>query len=738
MGLRPFVFRVATELGLGGWVRNASAGVELEVEGHATATELFRRRLIEDLPPAAQIESITDEEIPPLNETHFRILASDPTLEATMAVCPDVATCHECLDEVLDPEDRRYRYPFTSCAHCGPRYSISRRMPFERGNTTMAPFEMCEECRAEYEDPSSRRFRAESNACPRCGPCHWIEPSPPPATTPGDVIHDIAILLLNHRIVAIKGTGGFHLACVAKDESVVQRLRRRKERDMRLLAVMVPNLEAADRLAVLTDEARRQLQSPAAPIVLAPKRYPEGLAPSVAPDTLEYGLMLPHTAFQHLLMDAVRTPLVMTCSHLSGEAIITDNDEARQRLSGIADHLVLHDREIHLGCDDSALRVDESILVPVRRARGYAPAPIALQRDVPPILALGGLMGVTVGVSRERSAFLSQDLGDVDGVTSATQYRRAIDHLRELLGVEPSYVAYDLHPASIGYRIRDEFGAAAIAVQHHHAHVASVLAEHGLTGPVVGLGLDGAGFAPDGSVWGGEFLITEAGDFRRETSVPPFRLPGGEGALRHPWRAAAGILWDLVDPGAARAFAQASAPSKDAADVVLSTLATDVECVPTTSLGRVYDCVAAILGLSRTTHYQAQAALRLEKTAGPPRAVEEGRELDLEAPPAEYFRALLQALLQGVEAGRPVPALAAWAQQTLARWVSLTTLRIARKNDLDTVAASGGCLVNPWLKSELRRRCAEGGLRLYTNRQVPAGDGGLALGQILVAAARAA
>jgi hydrogenase maturation protein HypF len=501
---------------------------------------------------------------------------------------------------------------------------------------------------------------------------------------------------------------------------------------------MVPTLEAAERLVSLTDEARRQLQSPAAPVVLAPKRYPEGLAAAVAPDTMEYGLMLPHTPFHHLLMDAARTPVVMTCANLAGEAIITDNDEARQQLSDIADHLVLHDREIHLGCDDSVLRVDESIMVPVRRARGFASAPIALKRDVPPILALGSLMRVTVGVSRERSAFLSHDLGDVDSVSTVTQYRRAIDHLRELLRVQPEYVAYDPHPSSIGFRIKEEFGAQEIPVQHHHAHVASVLAEHGLTGPVVGLGLDGAGYGPDGSIWGGEFLVADAADYQRAASAPRFRLPGGDGAVRHPWRAATGILWDLVGPDTASAFAKAVAPSKDAADVVLSTLATDVECVPTTSLGRIYDCVAAILRLCRTSQYPAQPAMLLEQAAGPPRDLEPGPGPDPGLPPGEYFRIVLQTLIDGMSQNQSVPTLAAWSQHSLARWVAATALGIARENDLDVVTASGGCLVNPWLKSELRRHCKDGGLKLYTNRQVPAGDGGLALGQILVAAARAA
>jgi hydrogenase maturation protein HypF len=736
VGMRPFVLRLATELGLGGWVRNAGHGVAVEVEGHAGAIDLFKRRLTEELPSGARVESISDVEVDLLRETDFRILPTEPGIEATVGFCPDVATCHDCLQEVLDPQNRRYRYPFTNCAHCGPRYSITRRLPFERANTTMAPFEMCEECRTEYEDPASRRFRTQSNACPRCGPCYWIEPAPPAARTPGDVIHDISILLLDQRILAIKGTGGFHLVCVAKDDAVVQRLRRRKEREMRPLPVMVPSLEAAERLVFLTDEARRQLQSPAAPIVLAPKRYPEGLAPSVAPDTMEYGLMLPHTPFHHLLMDAVRTPVVMTTANLSGEPILIDNDDARQRLSEMADHLVLHDREIHLGCDDSVLRVDEAVVVSIRRSRGYAPAPVALQRNVPPILALGGLMRVTVAVSRERSAFLSQDLGDVDNVNAADDYRRAVAHMQELLRVKPDLAAYDLHPLSIGYQIRAEMAADNIGVQHHHAHVASVLAEHALTGPVVGVALDGAGYGPDGTIWGGEFLLADAKSYRRVAHAPRFRLPGGDGALRHPWRAATGILWDLVDPVVAEMWAHAIAPSKDAADVVLSTLATDVECVPTTSLGRIYDCVAAILGLCRTSQYQAQAALLLEQAAGPPTTGDDGTQTpDPDTLPATFFGQVLRTLLEGTSAGRPVRELAAWAQRALARWVAFNTLRLAREHGVDAVAASGGCLVNPWLKSELRRQCAKGGLTLYTNRQVPAGDGGLALGQILVAAA---
>jgi hydrogenase maturation protein HypF len=740
-GFRPFTYRLATELGLGGWVRCADAGVLIEVEGAPSAVEAFQQRLHSELPPRIHVESVTEQEQTPHPTLEpFRIEPGGDGDEISVPITPDLATCPECLQEIFEPRNRRFRYPFTTCAHCGPRFTIALDAPYDRSRTTMAPFQMCAHCRAETEDPSSRRYRCATNACPECGPAYWIEPSPPPLA-PGDVIDDVAQLLRDGQILAIKGIGGFHLVCLAEDEDAVARLRRRKHREAKPMAVMVGSPSAVERIVELTLAGRALLLDRSAPIVVARKRPPESLAPSVAPDSAEYGVMLPYTPFYHLLMATIGEPLVVTSANVGGEAILTDNEDARAQLAQLADTLVLHDRRIHMSCDDSVVLLESEGPVPVRRSRGSAPSPVVLRRPLPPTLALGGALKAAVGVAKGRGVYLSQHLGDLASASAVGNFHRTVEHMLRSWSVEPELVAHDLHPHSHGYAVREQFGGHAVGVQHHHAHMAGVMAEHGLSGPVVGVCLDGGGYGVDGSVWGGEFLVGDAATFTRAASLPAFRIPATE-RVPHPWRSALGLLWDLLGDDAAQQWAQRSVRDLKEANAALAVLRTDGGCVPTTSLGRVYDAVAAILGICSEARFDAQAAMRLEREAGPPRPLDEPRLPDPQLPGLEYLRAVLEQLLaccrEPLDPGRSRAACAAWAQAALARWTAATAVQVARAHRLDTVVASGGCLVNTWLRAELRRQTRGGGLTLCLNRLVPAGDGGLALGQLYVAAAKAA
>lgn len=735
VGFLPFTYRLAAELGLSGWVRNVNPGVLILVEGEPRTLDTFERRLTSELPAVARIDGLQADDRPargPLGS--FRVRRSRAWSEPAVPVAPDLATCPECAREIADPRDRRYRYPFTSCNVCGPRYTVVTQLPYERTGTTLSPFQPCARCQSECDDPQSRRFHSQTISCPECGPAFWIEPSPPPSPA-HDVVAEVAELLLGGSIVAIKGLGGFHLTCLADDEQAVSVLRRRKRREGKPLPVMVADLDAAERLVHLTPTGRALLLDRAAPILLARKRVTSALAPSVAPDSPDCGLMLPHTPFHHLLLADVRRPLVMTSANLGGDAIVSCNEEARRRLSGLADYLVLHDRHIHVACDDSVTRLEAEGPVPVRRSRGYAPSPIVLKRDLPPILALGGLAKATVAVTCGRNVFVSQHLGDLRTGSAAEAFHHTVEHLLRLWDLRPELVAHDLDPSSLGSMVAHQFGGRAIGVQHHHAHMASVMAEHGVVEPVLGVCLDGSGFRSDDESWGGEFLLGDAVGFQRVASVPRFRLPGGEAGARYAWRTAVGLLWDLLGPEAAREWTGRVRSSQAERDAVLSMLESGVACTGTTSLGRMLDGFAAIVGLCDHSPVQVQAALRLERAAGAPRAIDTPSLPDPRQGGTEVVRAVLRRLLSDGRDPANAAALAAWTQAAISRWVALTATELAACHGIGQIVASGGCLFNPWLRSALRDAARAQRLTLLLNRFVPPGDGGLTLGQVYVASA---
>ena len=842
VGFRPFVYGLATGLGLRGWVRNTSSGVEIALEGPAEALAQFRRDLEAQAPPRARIESVVVEAAP-LNGYHsFAIVESRPEEGAYQLVSPDIAICDDCRRELFNPHDRRYRYPFINCTNCGPRFTIIQDIPYDRPSTTMAAFQMCAQCRAEYEDPRNRRFHAQPNACPVCGPhVALMTPEGQVLAEREEAIQAARQALAKGDILAIKGLGGFHLACDATSEAAVAELRRRKARPHKPLAVMVFDLEAARRLAEVSDEEARLLESPERPIVLLRSRAlslcdgqagfgleppspsqgegrgegempharppaglgetraihreprhdgqspltlplsPRGergevrLAPSVAPGTGTVGVMLPYTPLHYLLLEPAPgfpPALVMTSGNLSEEPIAMGNDEALDRLGGIADLFLVHNRDIYARYDDSVWFVPEGGPQPVRRARGYAPFPIRLPFRAPQVLACGPELKATFCFTRDEYAFLSPHIGDLENLETLEHYERSIEHYRRLFRLEPHTVAYDPHPGYLATKMAlerwgDEAGVRLLGVQHHHAHVASCLVDNGHTGPAIGVALDGTGYGTDGTIWGGEVLVADLQSFRRAGHLAPFPLPGGEAAIRRPYRAALGLLLAAgIDPAAWPGLAQV--PPKEA-ELVRQQVAQRLNAPLTTSAGRLFDAVAALIGVRGVVTYEAQAAMELEALAAeegigqeypfavalqPAPSPQEGEgrvrggaghedSCGPTSPPpfggegASWvidWRPMLEALLADIRAGVPAARLSARFHAGLARATARAVVQVAAQTGLRTVALSGGCFQNRLLLAETRRALQAAGLEVLVHRQVPANDGGVALGQAAVAA----
>jgi hydrogenase maturation protein HypF len=720
VGFRPYVYRLAHELGLAGFVRNDERGVLVEVEGDGPAVALFGERLAAEAPPLARVEGVIAEELGPAGERGFRIAASTSRGRPDAPVPPDGATCDACLAELFDPADRRFRYPFLNCTDCGPRFTIVRGVPYDRRLTTMTGFEMCARCRAEYEDPHDRRFHAQPNACPDCGPSLRIA-----GREAGDPLRAAVDAIAAGLIVAVKGIGGFHLACRAGDEWSVGALRARKHREDRPFAVMVRDLAQARLLAELSEADEHALAGPARPIVIARARRGAPVAPSVAPRSRDLGLMLPYSPLHHLLVADAGEPLVMTSGNVSDEPIAYEDADALERLRGIADLFLLHDRPIETRTDDSVLR---GPLV-VRRSRGYVPAalglPVAARR---PLLACGAELKSTFCVAKGGRAWLSHHVGDLGNYETLRSFRTGIDHFKRLFAVEPELVAHDLHPdyLSTGYA-RELEGVAHVGVQHHHAHLAACLAEHGERGPAVGAIYDGAGHGLDGAVWGGELLVGGLERFERAGHLRPVRLPGGDRAVREPWRMA--CAW-LAEIGAG----EQPLPGVDAAAwrAVRHMARTGAAAPITTSAGRLFDAVAALAGLRTVVTYEGQAAVELEAgcdlaARGAYRIALDGLVLDP--------RDAVAAVVRDCAAGAPAGAVSARFHRGLAWATADACEAIARERAIETVVLSGGVFQNRVLlaltTAELERR----GLRVLVPRLLPPNDGGIAFGQAAVAAA---
>jgi hydrogenase maturation protein HypF len=728
VGFRPFVHRLAGELGLAGAVRNDARGVEIEAEGPDEAVEAFLARLRAESPPLALVEAVRAVDVPARGAAGgFAIEASRGGAPAAL-VSADVATCADCLRELFDPADRRFRYPFVNCTNCGPRFTIVRGVPYDRPRTTMAGFAMCAACLAEYENPRDRRFHAQPNACPACGPRAVLHGDAPPGR---DAVAQAAALLRDGAIVAVKGIGGYHLACDAADEAAVARLRARKHREDRPFALMVAHADAAQLLADFGPAELEALTAPARPIVLAPRRPGAPVAEAVAPGARELGVMLPYSPLHHLLLADAGLALVLTSGNVSDEPIAYRDDDARERLAPIADAFLVHDRPIHTRTDDGVVRVVLGRRAVLRRSRGEVPAalPLAVACRAP-VLACGAELKSTFCLAKGRRAWVGHHIGDLRSAETLRSYTEGVAHFEALFDVAPEVVAHDLHPdyLSTAYALERD-GVELTGVQHHHAHLAACLAEHGETGPAVGAIFDGTGHGTDGTAWGGEILAGDLRGFDRVSHLLPVRLPGGDRAAREPWRmACAWLVAAGAEGGVPAALRDAVEPDRWAAVARLA--ATGFAAPVTTSMGRLFDAVAALCGVRAAVTYEGQAAIELEAAADPGERGSYPLGADLDA------RALVLAVRDDVRAGVPVRAVAARFHRAVAGATASACEDAADAAGLDVVVLSGGVFQNRLLLTWTAERLEARGLRVLVPERLPANDGGIAYGQAAVAAAR--
>jgi hydrogenase maturation protein HypF len=737
VGFRPFVYRLARRLGLTGWVQNSNEGVLIEVEGPEPRLSEFCWQLRAERPPRAVIQGLETTRLTPRGETGFEIRRSNGSGERSAVVLPDIATCEDCRRELFDPGDRRYLYPFTNCTSCGPRYSIVLALPYDRAQTTMARFGMCAACHAEYEDPSCRRFHAEPIACPACGPTLTLhDPRARPLARGDEALRAAADVLRQGRILALKGLGGFHLLVDARDEGAVRRLRSRKRRGAKPFAVMTASVDDVRRLCVLDEREEALLASPEAPIVLAP-RLGDAVAASVAPENPDLGVLLPYTPLHHLLLHEVGFPVVATSGNLSDEPLAFEEQDALARLGTIADVFLVHDRPIARPVDDSVVRMVGGRELVLRRARGYAPFPISWPGMSPGLLAVGGHLKSTVAVSVGSRVFVSPHVGDLGTEPAARAFSDTVDALCRLYGIVPRAVVCDQHPDYASSQFARDTGREVVAVQHHHAHVLACMADNDLAPPVLGFAWDGAGHGLDGTIWGGEALRVREEGFLRFAWLLPFPLPGGDRAAEEPRRSALGALY-ATDPAAAEELALFSPRERS---VLLSMIRGGVNTPLTSSAGRLFDAVAALVGLPAVRRFEGEAAMGLEFAL---RGLEGDERYDFAVVPVPTapgaandqrawvldWRPALAGVKADVTAGTARGAIALRFHNTLAEMI----VDIASRAGLPAVALTGGCFQNRYLTERAVRRLAEEGFRPYWHRRIPPGDGGLAVGQLVAAA----
>jgi hydrogenase maturation protein HypF len=749
VGFRPYVYRLARELGLGGFVLNDAHGVLLEIEGRDAAVEEFLDRLAPEAPPLAALERVAAEELGPAGFNAFEIRASPRGERADAPVTPDTATCEQCLRELFDPRDRRYRYPFINCTNCGPRFTIVCGIPYDRPYTTMAGFDMCARCREEYESPTDRRFHAQPNACPQCGPSvALLDAAGTAAAVAGarDDVQAAAIALRDGAIVAVKGIGGFHVACRADHEPAVAALRSRKHREDKPFALMAGSLAAAGALVALGEPERELLQAPQRPIVLASRVDGAPVADAVAPGARELGVMLPYSPLHHLLLADAGTTLVMTSGNISDEPIAYEDGDALQRLAGLADLFLVHDRPIETRTDDSVVRsvpvAGRRRTVFLRRSRGYVPGSLPLPGGTEqPLLACGAELKSTFCLVKGERAWVSHHIGDLENYETLRSFTDGIEHFKRLFAVEPAVAAHDLHPEylSTKYALESD-GVELIGVQHHHAHLAACLAEHGINGPALGVIFDGTGYGTDGTAWGGELLYGDLSEVRRVGMLQPVRLPGGERAIRQPWRMACAWLdaaFGACDPEPpAGLVAQVPAEAwRNVCGLVRSGVASPL----TTSMGRLFDAVAALCGIRATVNYEGQAAIELERACDP----SERGAYPLELRTGDGLLVLdagetIRAVVSDVTAGSPVGTIASRFHAAIALATLEACVRAAAQQSTELVVLSGGVFQNRSLLSRLADDLSAAGLRVLVPEKLPVNDGGISYGQAAVAARRLA
>lgn len=744
VGFRPFVYRLATELAIVGHVRNTSEDVSILAEGPASRVNEFVRRLREDAPPLARIRHLSVTNTQPQGASHFAILESSFDPSKGQLVSPDVATCDACLADIFDTNNRRYRYPFTNCTNCGPRFTIIRDMPYDRVNTTMDRFKMCEDCRIEYEDPLNRRFHAQPNACPVCGPRLTLLDSKGNSVDTVDPLASTARLLDTGNIVAIKGLGGFLLACDATSADAVELLRERKRRPAKPFAVMVRDMEEARNHCDINNDEQSLLSSSAAPIVLLRwKKEESNICEEVAPRLGFMGIMLPYTPLHHVLLRDCSRPLVMTSGNMSEEPIAADNDEALERLCGIADYFLIHDRPIHSRYDDSVMMVANSTPQFLRRARGYAPNPIDLPFDAPEVLAVGPQLKNTFCLTKGRTAFVSQHIGDLDSVETLDHFEKTINLYRHLFKVEPQLVVHDLHPdyPSSGYaRQLASKGMPTLAVQHHHAHAVSCMVENGIADPVIGVAFDGAGLGTDGAIWGGEFLVCDHRTMRRAGHLEYMPLPGGDAATMRPYRTATAYVMSLLgERSLERSPMLAATLSPAERDVILRQIEGRLNTPDCSSMGRLFDAVSALVGLREVVSYEGQAAVELET---------EAHQYHSDAPIGRYvfdvesnsgvhivrIAPVLSGVLKDIETQADIPTIAASFHEAVAQMAVEVCRRVREQNGITRVALSGGVFQNRLLLQRTMSLLSDDGFMPLVHTALPANDGCISLGQAAIAA----
>jgi hydrogenase maturation protein HypF len=737
VGFRPFIHALATENGLGGFVLNNSMGVVIELEGDRKALERFLRDLRDQAPSPASIQNIVCNTIPVRGEEHFTIASSRVTENLRAFISPDRAVCDKCRRELFDPSNRRHRYPFINCTNCGPRFTIIRKVPYDREHTTMAVFPMCSECQREYHDPTSRRFHAQANACFRCGPKVRLIHSDGSEVNDTDPVSAAARLLRSGATLALKGLGGYHLACNALDEDAVANLRRRKKREGKPFALMAGNIQTIERFCLVREGEKLLLAGPERPIVLLQKRDQTEIAHGIAPEQKYLGWMLPYAPLHCLLVADSRLPLVMTSGNVSEEPIAYSDSDALQRLTGIADYFLLHNREIHTRCDDSVIREFDSREVIVRRSRGYAPRPIALSpRFAQHTLACGAHLKNTFCLGKDHQAFLSHHIGDLENYETLTSFIDTIEKFKSFFDIQPSLIAYDLHPDYVSSKYALGLNdVTKVGVQHHHAHIVSCMAEHGLNGPVIGVAFDGLGYGADGTLWGGEFLIADFATYTRRAHLRYVSLAGGESAIRQPWRSALSYVKDALEknPLALR-LAGWKTMSPNKVRLVEAMLDRNVNTFRTSSCGRLFDAVASILGLSHEANFEGQAAMALEAAAWESVADDYPFAIGNNKEPWQIdMRPTIASLVREALAKNETGLMAAKFHNTLVSVITEVCLRLRKAESLNQVCLSGGTFQNMYLLERVVPRLRQCGFEVFINSKVPPNDGGISLGQAVIA-----
>ena len=743
VGFRPFIYQLATRYNLKGWVCNTSEGVRIEVEGESGAVEQFLRALPKEAPPRAIVENIAVKHLPAKSEKYqkFEIVHSIAEEGKYQLISPDIATCQNCLSEIFAPEDRRYRYPFTNCTNCGPRFTIIEDIPYDRPRTTMKHFKMCPQCQREYDDPLNRRFHAQPNACPKCGPSLALLDAKGKPMVVDDVITAASQLLREGKIVAIKGLGGFLIACDATNETAVNRLRRRKRRPAKPLAIMVASIEEARKHCYIDKEEEELLLSPNSPIVLMKWRADSPVAASVAPKLKYLGVMLPYTPLHHLLLSEVKIPLVMTSGNLSEEPIAKDNDEAAKRLSGIVDYFLVNNRDIYARYDDSVTIVERGIPQLIRRARGYAPYPIHLGFHSRQILGCGAEEKNTFCLTRDEYAFLSQHIGDMENLETLENFENNIELYKKLFRIEPEIIAHDLHPEYHATKYAREKAAKSgirlVPVQHHHAHIVSGMVDNGLKAPVIGVAFDGTGYGADGNIWGGEFMVADYHGFTRLGHFEYLPLPGGALAIKKPRRIAIGYLLSLLGEATLKqALPFLKQLDKAEIEIIKQQVRQKINSPLTSSCGRLFDAISALLGVRGEIEYEAQAAIELEMLAYD--AADETADYTFSLTKENGLTIiklgdLLSAVLHDLQNGVARARIAARFHNTVAMVIKELCKIISHETGLSRVVLSGGVFQNRLLLRKAVHLLEAEGLEVFTHRQVPTNDGGISLGQVVIA-----